>query len=486
MELIAIDIMVKFKLEGHDRGVNWAIFHPTLQLIASASDDRNIKIWKFHDNRWSEADTLRGHANNVSSVAFHPQLDYLISNSEDKSIRIWDLSKKVSVEIINKGNDRLWVLGVHPNLNIFASGSDSGLTVFKLESFRIPSACFNNQVIYYQNKAVRQMKFGETSKNQIGDVKAISKGLRHGVVSIVINPFINPQQILNYALLVSDGVNKRVLYYYMKFEQNKFVGSEQVFESTIAVCFISNNRVLTLTSNGNLVGFDTSNISNKFIVELPNLSKDRLESIYQAPVGKVLIKFKNGIVGLLDVNTKKIVAESNEMTDLKYVTWNTQLSVGALVGTNSIFLINRNLDLLSKVKENSSINSVTFDENNVLFYSTHFHLKYALQDGLSGILKSTEVPYYIMMVNNGTFYMSDAQQNIKTENLNYTQIRFKLSLFNKNYDDIVQILRSGAIQGIKAIEDIKNAGFPDLSLKFVNDPKQKFNLAIQSGKLEVD
>lgn len=215
------------------------------------------------------------------------------------------------------------------------------------------------------------------------------------------------------------------------------------------------------------------------------LSKDKLDAIYQAPPGKVIVKYKNGMVGLLDINTKKFIAESNEMTNLKFVVWNNNLTVAAFVGDKSIYIVNKNMDLLTKVKEHSTINSVAFDENNVLFYTTHFHLKYCLQDGLSGIVKSMEIPHYVMMVNNGTFFLSDAQQNIKTENLNYTQIRFKLSLFNKNYEDIVQILRSGAIQGRKAIEDIKNAGFPDLSLKFVNDPKQKFNLALQSGKLPV-
>ena len=35
---------VKYVLEGHDRGVNCAMFYPTLPLIISAADDRTIKI----------------------------------------------------------------------------------------------------------------------------------------------------------------------------------------------------------------------------------------------------------------------------------------------------------------------------------------------------------------------------------------------------------------------------------------------------------
>ena len=42
------DCIVKFVLEGHDRGVNWATFHPTLPLIVSGSDDRQVKLWRMN------------------------------------------------------------------------------------------------------------------------------------------------------------------------------------------------------------------------------------------------------------------------------------------------------------------------------------------------------------------------------------------------------------------------------------------------------
>ena len=42
------DGVVKHVLEGHDRGVNWAAFHPTLPLIVSGADDRQIKLWRMN------------------------------------------------------------------------------------------------------------------------------------------------------------------------------------------------------------------------------------------------------------------------------------------------------------------------------------------------------------------------------------------------------------------------------------------------------
>lgn len=46
------DVVVRHVLEGHDRGVNWAIFHPTLPIIVSASDDRQIRLWRMTGKNW--------------------------------------------------------------------------------------------------------------------------------------------------------------------------------------------------------------------------------------------------------------------------------------------------------------------------------------------------------------------------------------------------------------------------------------------------
>jgi len=49
------DAVVKHVLEGHDRGVNWACFHPTLPLIVSGADDRQIKLWRMNEAKVSMA-----------------------------------------------------------------------------------------------------------------------------------------------------------------------------------------------------------------------------------------------------------------------------------------------------------------------------------------------------------------------------------------------------------------------------------------------
>lgn len=119
------DAVVKYVLEGHDRGVNWASFHPTLPLIVSCGDDRQIKLWRMSETKAWEVDTCRGHFNNVSVALFHPKHELIISDSEDKTIRVWDMSKRTAVQTFRRENDRFWVLTAHPELNLFAAGEAS-------------------------------------------------------------------------------------------------------------------------------------------------------------------------------------------------------------------------------------------------------------------------------------------------------------------------------------------------------------------------
>lgn len=51
------DAVVKYVLEGHDRGVNWAAFHPSLPLIVSGADDRQVKLWRYNGKQHEETTT---------------------------------------------------------------------------------------------------------------------------------------------------------------------------------------------------------------------------------------------------------------------------------------------------------------------------------------------------------------------------------------------------------------------------------------------
>ncbi|KAG8773293.1 hypothetical protein FRC15_002105, partial [Serendipita sp. 397] len=164
---------VKYVLEGHDRGVNFASFHPTLPLIVSGGDDRQIKLWRMSDNKAWEVDTCRGHFNNVLSVLFHPKHELIVSAGEDKTIRVWDMAKRSAIQTFRREHDRFWVLVAHPELNLFAAGHDNGLIVFKLERERPAFTVYQDQLYYIRDKYVRQYDFNSQADNGLLSVRKL-------------------------------------------------------------------------------------------------------------------------------------------------------------------------------------------------------------------------------------------------------------------------------------------------------------------------
>lgn len=74
-------------LTGHSGFIAKVAFSPDGSLLASASADQNIKLWRTSD--WSEAANLFGHQDEVWSVDFAPGGRRLVSAGKDRSVKLW-------------------------------------------------------------------------------------------------------------------------------------------------------------------------------------------------------------------------------------------------------------------------------------------------------------------------------------------------------------------------------------------------------------
>ncbi len=75
-------------LTGHADRLTALAYHPTKNLLASASYDQTVRLWDLDQGR--EIQVLRGHTDHVNGVAFSPSGELLASAGGDGTVRVWD------------------------------------------------------------------------------------------------------------------------------------------------------------------------------------------------------------------------------------------------------------------------------------------------------------------------------------------------------------------------------------------------------------
>jgi len=471
------DAVVKHLLEGHDRGVNWVSFHPTLPLLVSAADDRQIKLWRMNDSKAWEVDTCRGHYNNVSCVLFHPRQDLILSNSEDRSIRVWDMAKRSGVQTFRRESDRFWVIAAHPTLNVFAAGHDSGMLVFKLERERPAYTMHQNTLYYVKDRFLRRYEFG-TSK----DVPVMAVR-RNGTPQYKSSPHLLAYNAAENAILLCSNTTNPDNAYYELFALPKdpdpsnpeYVEGKR--SSGLTAIWLARNRFAVLDKTYQLIIKNLRNEVTKKVQCPP------CDCIFYAGTGHLLLKDADTVT-LFDVQQKRAL-NSVRVSKVKYVVWSPDMTHVALLGRNALAICNRKLQCLCTVNENMRLKSAGWEDSGVLIYTTSNHIKYALTNGDHGIIRTLDLPIYITMVRGSNVYCLDREGKTRVLTVDPTEYKFKLALINRKYDEVLHMVRTAKLVGQSIIAYLQQKGYPEVALHFVKDERTRFALALECGNIEV-
>jgi len=468
------DAVVKYVMEGHDRGVNWACFHPTLPLIASGADDRLIKMWRWNDSKAWEVDTLHDHFNNVSCVTFLPRKELIVSNSEDRTIRVWDTTKRTCIQTFRRENDRFWVIGAHRTSNLIAVGHDSGMVVFKLDTERPMTSCLGSQLYVVQDREVQQVDLDKSLKGtQKASCRRALNAMTSGIKSMQFNPY--------------NSTEANILVYYSQEGgcYDLFVGANNACNmsplqgSGNAVAFVARNRFAVLQQSGSVCIYNMQNELSKKLEPPPLASAD---NVFPGGSNRLIIKAEEKLV-LYDL-TKKTVGEVLVPGGCRYVSWSPNGHFCALQSKHDVLLVDKNFVLLTSFHENIRIKGGAWDENGVFIYSTLSHVKYCLTNGDSGIIHSISNPIYITRVHRQQLYYIDREQQVNKQKLNCTEFLFKFALHQRKFDDVKMWIANGKLCGSVVIGYLKQKGHPEVALHFVEDQQTRFNLALEYGHIE--
>jgi coatomer protein complex subunit alpha (xenin) len=449
------DAVVKFVLEGHDRGVNWVAFHPTLPLIVSAGDDRLVKLWRMSETKAWEVDTCRGHFQNASACVFHPHQDLILSVGEDKTIRVWDLNRRTSVQSFKRENDRFWV--------------------FKLERERPASAVHQNNLFYItKEKHVRSYDFQKNiespsmlSLKKLGSAWVPPRNLSYNAAerSILVT---SPADGGSYELIslprdASGAVEPT--------DTKRGSGNSAVF--------VARNRFAVFNLANQQIDIKDLNNSTTKTIKPPTNTLD----IAWGGTGNLLLITPSNVV-LYDIQSKKDLA-TLAVSGVKYVVWSTDGLHAAMLSKHNVTIVTKNLEQVSTLHETIRIKSATWDDTGVLLYSTLNHIKYSLMNGDNGIVRTLEQTVYLVRVKGRNVYCLNRAAKPKVLQIDPTEYRFKLALVKRNYDEMLNIIKTSSLVGQSIISYLQKKGYPEIALQFVQDPQTRFELAVECGNLDV-
>jgi len=481
------EAFVRNVIESHFRGVNWASFHPTIPLIVSGGDDRQVKLTYLENGRTREIQTFYGHLNNVSCVMFHPSTNLIVSNSEDRTIRVWDPIRHTCLQTYRRENDRFWILAVHPKLNLIAAGHDSGMIVFKLDRERPPFYSVGKDLYYVREGDVRLFDLEQGSDQSLYQlyVKPDIMSLLYSsseYMSEVRGPTYEPpprymhvNTFENCILLTHDRDAPKYSLYFLGKKGGR---SETIHGFGVAV-FVGRNRFATLSAGEQLQVRDLRNEVTKTIpCPIPGA-----ELVFPSRPGTILISNGETVV-LFDMTQRKVLKEL-ACAHVKYVVWNEHMNRVAFLSKHSITLASGKLECLAVVHETVRVKSAVWDDSGVLLYTTLNHLKYCLPNGDVGIVRTLDNLIYLTRARGPAVAYLDREGIPGILAVDPTEYAFKLLLLRKKYDEVQQMISEHRFDGQAMISYLCRKGFPEVALEFVRDDKTRFHLALEAGLLQV-
>lgn len=389
----------------------------------------------------------------------------------------------MGVQTFRREVDRFWILSAHPDQNLLAAGHDSGMIVFKLERERPAFDVLSGKCFYVKDRYLRMHEFAKNRDVPLVSLRRTTSnstpGIGGGPRSLSYNTLNKSEHNV---LILSDAEGGS--YELITFSADA-TGSGDAQDvrrgSAVSAVFIARDRFIVLDKSRQLL---VKNFQNEVIKRTtpPLTGVDGL--FFGGSNGRILLKSEDRVI-LFDQQARKTIAEL-QAPRIKYIVWNHDYSMVALISKHQLILANKHLEQLCMTSETVRMKGGCWDAHKSIFvYTTLNHVKYLLPNGDKGIIRGLDSPIYATKVQGDSLYCLDREGRMRTIEIDATEALFKLALERKDYPEVMRMVKHSRLCGQAIISYLQEKGYPEVALHFVHDSKTRFKLALACGNIQV-
>lgn len=323
-----------------------------------------------------EHSTIPGHKNNVSCVLFDGKSGSLISNSEDKTLKVWNFETKAQLQTQKRETDRYWMLRLTKNNNLLAAGHDSGFEIWELNKDTLtPHGLVGSDLLIFA-QGMKTFLYDiekNVQKEELYQYVPKDKNAVAYIGRIVVNKF--DPSLFMVEIFEND---ERTFMIKKKEAYLNFPNVARQYDA-IDSCFISKIQTAILVSPTEIHLQKASGDDKKQILRLSD--KMQILRLFSSTNENELIIATLDSVLKYDLKGGKVLgqAEVEKGADIRNVVM-TKNNI-ALCGKHILIITNQDLEVICTVQEKFSIRSAFWERDNLLFYTTKNHWKYAMLNG---------------------------------------------------------------------------------------------------------
>jgi len=476
-----------FTLSGHKKGVNCLEYAPTGEkpYIISGADDQSVCIWDYQTKQCIQ--TLRSHTNNVSATLFHPTLPIILTGSEDGTVRIWHAATYRLEATLNYLLERVWSIAVLKGSNSAAIGYDEGTVVIKLGSEEPIASMHGGKIIWAKGNEIQTANL-----KRLDDGTASADGERVPVpVQDMGAAEIFPQYIAHHPngrLFAVCGDGEYVIYTAQAL-RNKSFGSALEF------VWAHSGAYATRDSAGKITVFQDfkENFSFKPPFAVDAIFGGRLIAV----VGNDFVCFYDWteyrLIRRIDVVPKEIIWSEDGCNlvlgcaDNFYILKHDKEAMQATIASGAVIDedgIEEAFDLTSEVSE--KVVSGLWISDCFVYVNSSQRLLCLVAGSTDTVAHLDRVQYLLgYLPDQSKLYLVDRELNVVPYTLHLAKVEYQSAIMRKDFDaasKFFEALPESLHNGVARF--LENQGYPSEALQISKDDDHCFELATQLGKLD--